>query len=103
MLAEAATANLVQIAELSIASGVLAILWAPEAGRAFECLDPVGLPMERCRWGAPGSPSNSRRVSTTASTTPSRMLPGRRADATLFVGLARTLQVDFVSIGDWPG
>jgi hypothetical protein len=54
MLAEIAAANLVQIAELSIASGVLAILWAPEDGRAFDSLDPVGLPTGEMSMGGTG-------------------------------------------------
>jgi hypothetical protein len=46
-LAEAITADRTQIGELAIRSGVLAVLWAPEDGRAFESLDPHGLPAGR--------------------------------------------------------
>ena len=54
VLAEVAAADIARIAELSIASGVLAILWAPEDGRAFESLDPAGLPMGEMSMGGTG-------------------------------------------------
>src|SRR5262249_7107315 len=70
VLAEVAAADIARIAELSIASGVLAILWAPEDGVLSNLSIRRGCRWERCRWGAPGSPWNSRRASTTASTMP---------------------------------
>jgi hypothetical protein len=44
-LAEAPSVQRIRIGELPISSGVLAVLWAPEDGRAFESLDSMGLPM----------------------------------------------------------
>jgi hypothetical protein len=54
MLAEAPVRDGIQIGELTIPSGVLAVLWAPEDGRAFESLDPEGLPTGDMSMGGTG-------------------------------------------------
>ena len=53
-LAEAPSVDRSRIAELSIRSGILAVLWAPEDGRAFESLDSMGLPMGEMSMGGTG-------------------------------------------------
>jgi hypothetical protein len=53
-LAEAAATELLRIGELVIRSGVLAILWAPESGHAFESIDAAGLPMGEMSMGGTG-------------------------------------------------
>jgi hypothetical protein len=53
-LAAAHSVDLCKIAELPIISGTLAILWAPEDGRAFESIDPFGLPMGEMSMGGTG-------------------------------------------------
>jgi hypothetical protein len=54
VLAEAPTGELEHFAELRVTSGIVAVLWAPENGGAFEELDEDGLPAGEMSMGGTG-------------------------------------------------
>jgi hypothetical protein len=54
VLAEAPTGELEHFAELRVTSGIVAVLWAPENGGAFDELDEDGLPAGEMSMGGTG-------------------------------------------------